>query len=650
MNPSTPPVPAEGLPPGWSMEQWYAYGAKWIEQEARKAAEATAKSVPAGPPNFSESVQPEPITPPMSNVPSGPPNFSNPVLEPEPIYPSDVPYGQPIVPLQGNYVPTGPPVYNEPMMGSMQPQFSQQPLPNYGSIYSPPPRRKGLVIGGSIVATIIVLSLTLALMPPGVIPMMDEMRDRDDDGLTDAEELDLGTSPNKADTDGDGLLDPDEECPAGIEDWESTYSSDYDSDGCKDSNEDIDDDDDGIVDGEDECPRGRLDWTSSSSNDFDGDGCKDSVEDDDDDDDGWSDSLESDCETDSKNRYEKPLDWDEDGVCDYLDEDDDNDGCLDWNDEFPLDASECLDTDNDGIGNNEDLDDDNDGYSDILENSCMSNSFDRWDWPSDFDEDGECDNLDTDDDDDGVLDGYDVNDRADTGILLTLDSFKAIEKMDYWDNEAEIYICVYLDDASVGCGPDGDYIWPMTTGTTYTINYEFFLDLPETQRFHHFKITAWDNDGIEDDRMDINPDSGWDSYTFNYDSLYGTIDESTYASGTGDGNGYDGALWFSYEEKDLRTQRQSQFSWEYDSQTFYYSTTFDYSTYKYYKNLNHSTPEWEDFKRFSTPHVSYIDDLANDLLSKANSNGYTSELEIANFISAFVGAIQYERYGWVGGN
>ena len=35
---SAPPVPAEGLPPGWSMEQWKYYGAKWLEQQQSSSA------------------------------------------------------------------------------------------------------------------------------------------------------------------------------------------------------------------------------------------------------------------------------------------------------------------------------------------------------------------------------------------------------------------------------------------------------------------------------------------------------------------------------------------------------------------------------------------------------------------------------------
>ena len=29
----SPPVPAEGLPPGWTMEQWNHYGAQWLAQQ-----------------------------------------------------------------------------------------------------------------------------------------------------------------------------------------------------------------------------------------------------------------------------------------------------------------------------------------------------------------------------------------------------------------------------------------------------------------------------------------------------------------------------------------------------------------------------------------------------------------------------------------
>ena len=49
-------------------------------------------------------------------------------------------------------------------------------------------------------------------------------------------------------------------------------------DGCRDSDEDPDDDNDGIVDLEDSCQLGQNDWTSDSINDYDSDGCQDNVQ------------------------------------------------------------------------------------------------------------------------------------------------------------------------------------------------------------------------------------------------------------------------------------------------------------------------------------------------------------------------------------
>jgi len=34
---SAPPVPAQGLPPGWSQEQWLIYGEKWLEEQNKIA-------------------------------------------------------------------------------------------------------------------------------------------------------------------------------------------------------------------------------------------------------------------------------------------------------------------------------------------------------------------------------------------------------------------------------------------------------------------------------------------------------------------------------------------------------------------------------------------------------------------------------------
>ncbi len=42
----SPPVPAEGLPPGWSMEQWDHYGAQWLAQQAPPQPQPTPAPTP----------------------------------------------------------------------------------------------------------------------------------------------------------------------------------------------------------------------------------------------------------------------------------------------------------------------------------------------------------------------------------------------------------------------------------------------------------------------------------------------------------------------------------------------------------------------------------------------------------------------------
>ena len=189
------------------------------------------------------------------------------------------------------------------------------------------------------------------------------------------------------DDDDDGVSDLTDQCLT----TDFNLTSDYDNDGCDDSDEDTDDDNDGVLDFNDHFP---LDATESIDTDNDGTGNNADMDDDGDnvtdlDDDFPLDSTES-------------VDTDDDGTGDNADTDDDNDGVLDVNDAFPLDSTESVDTDEDGTGDNADTDDDNDGVLDVSDPFPLDSTE-----SVDTDEDGTGDNTDTDDDNDGMLD---VND------------------------------------------------------------------------------------------------------------------------------------------------------------------------------------------------------------------------------------------------
>ena len=146
----------------------------------------------------------------------------------------------------------------------------------------------------------------------------------------------------RKDTDGDGILDRDDECPTDPED----YDRHLDQDGCPDP----DNDGDGIIDDEDDCPDTEEDFDRFR----DSDGCPE----DDNDNDGIVD-WQDDCPVDAED-----LDGfrDRDGC---PDEDNDGDGLLDLQDDCPNKAEDfdgwrdgdgCLDDDNDGDGIGDEFD------------------------------------------------------------------------------------------------------------------------------------------------------------------------------------------------------------------------------------------------------------------------------------------------------
>jgi len=155
----------------------------------------------------------------------------------------------------------------------------------------------------------------------GAISSNDCYLDTDGDRIQDASD---------PDDDNDGVNDGMDMCPLGLMGWSSSPGSDFDGDGCKDTEEDADDDNDGFPDENDALPLNQAEWV-----DTDMDGIGDNA-DTDDDDDKLSDSDEGTAGTDPKNP------------------DTDGDNFEDGVDDFPLNPNEWSDSDGDGYGDNED--------------------------------------------------------------------------------------------------------------------------------------------------------------------------------------------------------------------------------------------------------------------------------------------------------
>ena len=286
--------------------------------------------------------------------------------------------------------------------------------------------------------------------------------DTDGDGLTDEEELVIGTDPNDPDTDNDGLSDGEEVIVVGTD----PLNPDTDGEGLSDGEEvnntgtdpvDPDTDDDGLTDfeevvGPDGVP-GTYDETDPNNPDSDGDGLEDGEElavyntdpnDADTDDGGVGDGVEVGRGTDpldpSDDQPTDEDDRDQDGILDVDevtygtdpdDPDSDNDGLLDGeevNGAIVTDPNDP-DTDDDGLldgaeealdGDPTDPDTDDDGLGDGFE-AMIGTELDNTDTDGDSLGDGDevadgLDPLHVDSDRDGV------DDDLETGGLDPLDS------------------------------------------------------------------------------------------------------------------------------------------------------------------------------------------------------------------------------------
>ncbi len=220
----------------------------------------------------------------------------------------------------------------------------------------------------------------------------------------------------QSDSDNDGVLDDDDNCP----DDANPNQEDFDNDGFGDVCDD-DDDNDGVLDIDDCAPFDATMYPGAPCDD--GDDC--TIDDElnincicigviqDSDNDGVCDA-EDNCIDDPNSNQE---DFDNDGLGDVCDDDDDNDGVLDVDDCAPFDDSAfegavCDDGDDCTTDDEYDaqcncvgvlIDSDSDGICDTDDNCPNMANTDQMD----TDNDGMGDACDTDDDDDGIEDSMD---------------------------------------------------------------------------------------------------------------------------------------------------------------------------------------------------------------------------------------------------
>ena len=441
---------------------------------------------------------------------------------------------------------------------------------------------------------LIIVSLLVVILSPSFSPIQ-SIKDSDGDGYSDDVDV-FDSNPREwSDSDGDGLGDNQDDCP--MEYGDSTT----DRIGCQDR------DSDGYSDQNDSFPLDPTEWLDS-------------------DEDGWGDNQD-DCIQEYGFSY-----LDLNGCLDT-----DSDGWSDSGDPFPTDETQWMDTDGDGWGDNQ------------SGTNPDEFPFDGSEW-NDADGDGLGDNQDPDDDNDGYLDTYDVNPNRDAAIFLNLSTFIVHDAMDYFDSYSEIYFCVYINNFSRGCVPDQNSYWSLTTGNEHDITTSFIIDLDEGIRNHYIEIEAWDSDPFADDLMDINDDSERDRLLIEFDSVEELSQVLVVGDGTQDSNGWDGEIALEIFPFDSRSVTRITHQWDFNDQNFVMDIDLDYSTYVYYRSLDHSL-DWsgyqtyadviDQYARFSTPDAPYIIDLATSLKDMANQAGYTSLLDVADFIHAFVGDIQY---------
>ena len=140
--------------------------------------------------------------------------------------------------------------------------------------------------------------------------------------------------------------------------------------------------------------------------------------------------------------------------------------------------------------------------------------------------------------------------------------------------------------------------------------------------------TDYDSDGCHDSSEDLDDDNdGWT------DLLEASCNSNSLSSSS---------IPLDADEDGICNLNEGDnFEWTYNSQEYSIYLPLELSVYNYYKNENHTIVYGMDYIRHSTPEAPYVIQIADLLEQLAIEEGYTSMIDKAEFILAFVGAIPY---------
>ena len=140
--------------------------------------------------------------------------------------------------------------------------------------------------------------------------------------------------------------------------------------------------------------------------------------------------------------------------------------------------------------------------------------------------------------------------------------------------------------------------------------------------------TDYDSDGCHDSSEDLDDDNdGWT------DLLEASCNSNSLSSSS---------MPLDADEDGIcNLKEEDNFEWTYNSQEYSIYLPLELSVYNYYKNENHTIVYEMDYIRHSTPEAPYVIQIADLLEQLAIEEDYTSMIDKAEFILAFVGAIPY---------